>query len=910
MTTRREDGKKGTPSSPSRRRRPSPRQSYNEILHIDTTSGDDDENDTTDNIIFNDDDDDDEDDEHDHEVANIMKLTTASAPKSPSLPPSIISVRVPAGSDIEDDILTTSTNPIVEMAMRASSPRTEQRHEAYKNAILMALKKRQELEHQNHDDHEGETNREDYGGNDDGNYGFASNAEDDIKVKEMNRSDDHHGDNAKHHQDEDPISMLELPTLGVTPPTSIHPGKGITAGYRGDYDNDDGGIVPDSFHVDGPNANSDKVSILVDTAATIDEARGRHISTSKEEEEERGARMGDRIAEVDREHQLVLVDACEVGDRNGNDGGMDMVGGLIEQEEYGGFMNQNVIPPDIKYDGEYDHVDTFDANDKAKKRTTLNLMICGIVGITIIICGAVIAAVFILKDKSLPVDDGTSDSNITNIENSNTTTPPASSSTLAPTMVDRLSLMVSSILTKNVTDPYSLLLDPSTSQYQALHWLVYDDTYFQLTVNSAITEGDVGYGIAPSSPMDILTERYALAVFYFETNGPGWFSSGDWLSGSHVCLWYGVACVTDSEETVDGSDDWSSQFITSLDFHESEAQNGKGNGLDGTIPPEIGILSSHLRVLDVGAQEGPKTIVGGIPTELGLLTQLTMLRLHDQQLTGEIPRQLQALRNLKELDLSQNFLSGRLPSDVFQSLTSLAVLYLYNNNLSGSIPNEIGNLSSVVEVDLSLNDFSSSLPTEIGLLLNLQKLTLDNNNLSGSIPTNLGTCIGLTELFLEWNQLTGPIPAEIANIPGLNILDLANNKLSSSIPSEIGLLTDLVFVYLQDNKFTGSIPWEVKGLYHLFELNLQGNQLAGSVNALFCEQSTDFRNMKRGQFPTLYNLCVDNHDCSTATSSSASSGSSLPGTSASSGANNNTSTKEGNETDDCLVQCNCCSCWE
>ena len=53
---------------------------------------------------------------------------------------------------------------------------------------------------------------------------------------------------------------------------------------------------------------------------------------------------------------------------------------------------------------------------------------------------------------------------------------------------------------------------------------------------------------------------------------------------------------------------------------------------------------------------------GEIPSELGNLTELVRLYLHDNQLAGEIPSELSNLVNLKGLYLAGNQLSGCIPS--------------------------------------------------------------------------------------------------------------------------------------------------------------------------------------------------------------------------------------------------------
>ena len=77
----------------------------------------------------------------------------------------------------------------------------------------------------------------------------------------------------------------------------------------------------------------------------------------------------------------------------------------------------------------------------------------------------------------------------------------------------------------------------TSSQYQALSWLIYDDP----------ARLDI-----PNTPLSILIDRYVLAVFYFATNGDEWTNNDDYLDESSVCHWRGIKC--DSRESVTALD--------------------------------------------------------------------------------------------------------------------------------------------------------------------------------------------------------------------------------------------------------------------------------------------------------------------------------------------------------------------
>ncbi|XP_024972096.1 receptor-like protein 15 [Cynara cardunculus var. scolymus] len=93
----------------------------------------------------------------------------------------------------------------------------------------------------------------------------------------------------------------------------------------------------------------------------------------------------------------------------------------------------------------------------------------------------------------------------------------------------------------------------------------------------------------------------------------------------------------------------------------------------------------HILDLMVGLDLSRNKLVGEIPKELGLLTQIHSLNLSHNQLTGTIPMQFSNLENIESLDLSYNGLSGKVPSEL-SKLHYLAYFNVSYNNLSGRLP--------------------------------------------------------------------------------------------------------------------------------------------------------------------------------------------------------------------------------
>ena len=327
-----------------------------------------------------------------------------------------------------------------------------------------------------------------------------------------------------------------------------------------------------------------------------------------------------------------------------------------------------------------------------------------------------------------------------------------------------------------------------------------------LVVLCALVAGLRGPRVIASTHIatDANTDRDALVALYEATDGDNWVNSDNWLTDAPLDSWYGVAKFDD-------------RGVIGLTLTE--------NGLRGSIPPELGNLSS-LSWLDLWGNE----LRGTIPAELGNLSNLVVMDLSGNKLRGTIPAELGNLSNLASLNLSENQLRGSIPLE-FGRLTNLRQLSLAKNHLTGTIPSELSNTKLKWLVDLSDNELSGTIPPELGNLSDLIELNLSNNQLSGPIPSELGNLTYLTQLYLSDNALIGTIPSELGNLSYLEELGLWGNQLSGTVPAVLGKLVYLKWLLLTDNELGGLIPPELGNLTNLEGLSLSENQLRGSIPA-------------------------------------------------------------------------------
>ena len=297
----------------------------------------------------------------------------------------------------------------------------------------------------------------------------------------------------------------------------------------------------------------------------------------------------------------------------------------------------------------------------------------------------------------------------------------------------------------------------------------------------SLIAGLSGPKVYASSPIATAkdAERDALEALYQDTDGDNWTNNRNWLSNASLDSWHGV--TTDRNGRV-----------IELDLSENE--------LNGTIPSELGSLS-NLGVLRLSENQ----LRGTIPPELGNLTNLEVLNLFENRLSGTIPSELGNLSNLGALALFNNNLRGTIPSDLAR-LNNLRWLLLWSNQLDGSIPPELGKLTNLEWLYLSDNRLSGTIPSELGNLINLERLVLWGNQLSGTIPSELGYLINLTDLALSDNRLSGAIPPEFGNLTNLESLGLWGNELSGTVPPDLENLFGLTYLYLADNRLGGCLP--------------------------------------------------------------------------------------------------------
>nr|CAD1819886.1 unnamed protein product [Ananas comosus var. bracteatus] len=182
------------------------------------------------------------------------------------------------------------------------------------------------------------------------------------------------------------------------------------------------------------------------------------------------------------------------------------------------------------------------------------------------------------------------------------------------------------------------------------------------------------------------------------------------------------------------------------------------NGFTGNIPPTIGNLSK-LYWLDLGGNE----LTGSIPVSDGTTPGLDLL-MHPKhfhfginQLSGAIPSKLFSsnMQLIHALFDNNNF-SGSIPSTLGLVMT-LEVLRLDMNSLTGPVPTNLNNLTRVAELYLEYLKIGGQLPQGLLSASPMQTLRLRNNRFNGTLNISSDYSNQLELIDLQNNQISAII---------------------------------------------------------------------------------------------------------------------------------------------------------
>ena len=313
-----------------------------------------------------------------------------------------------------------------------------------------------------------------------------------------------------------------------------------------------------------------------------------------------------------------------------------------------------------------------------------------------------------------------------------------------------------------------------------------------------------------------LMNQFVLALLYTTLGGPRWNHPTQWMSlDVSECDWDGVICASDL--------DFDQGNV--VDFHVEKLNLAQMN-LVGSLPSEIGILT------DLQSLSLRNNIISGVlPSTIVTMTQLRRLDVQMNALKGKLP-DLSLLSHLQYLVLGENDFTGTIPAESFSNLTGLQVLALERNGFTGTLPSSLATLTQLSYLQLGDNQFRGPLPNLLALT-DLKELVLMSNQISGLLSDD-SLPVSLELLDLSVNNLNSTIPTTYGRLEKLNVLDLGGNHFRGTLPSEIGNLFKLNQLILNGCDLTGTVPSELGILQQIVTLNLSGNKLNGSIPQEIC----------------------------------------------------------------------------
>mmetsp|Transcript_11388 Transcript_11388/g.27147 ORF Transcript_11388/g.27147 Transcript_11388/m.27147 type:complete len:998 (+) Transcript_11388:336-3329(+) len=451
-------------------------------------------------------------------------------------------------------------------------------------------------------------------------------------------------------------------------------------------------------------------------------------------------------------------------------------------------------------------------NDTSTLLSRRRLIFLAAIGVILVVAVAIGVSVA-LQSKNDQSDDRGEDG-------ANNSSMPSSSSTNSTSSIatSRKSQLIDLLVTNKLT-PRSSFDDTSSPQSEAVSWLADTDPL-------KVSDTD----------QDVLFDRYALACFFFATNGlEDWTNQLNFLTEKSVCEWNARVETNnsiDDDGTLSVSLSTQTQGVICDDTQQVSEIRIDGNNLRGFIPAELSALS-HLTKLQLTrntytAGDNELPLLANV-AQVGKMTSLVQLNLSNNKLYGSIPDSFFDLMDLQELNLSGNSFTDTVDRRI-GDLDALRSLNLAGNNLDGTIRIEtLTNLETLVLDDLNDGGIVD-VQTQIVPLTNLNKLSMKRVDTFQPFLSDLSGMSNLEVLDLEDTDLDGSIGTSFSALTSLRYLSVKRNFLSGSIvPESFGTLSNLEFLDLSGNSFVGSLPSFPSSL---LELHIYDNQFSGSVDNL------------------------------------------------------------------------------
>ena len=581
---------------------------------------------------------------------------------------------------------------------------------------------------------------------------------------------------------------------------------------------------PDSVpgaHAVGPGFRGDLMPRIPNTSETGASARGYRLPPT---DHHSSVPVPPAVEPVDEEVGG-LVQARQVGDTNGL-----MMPGTMDNPE--GFQQAQPVG------GETEATRTTEEAERQEKMDQKRVRKIQLIIAAWFIIVIAVAAIIVVVQR----DNGTEQSRESVIEIQEGT----NMTTAFPTMIipdsPLLDLLPGFTVAVLETD-----MERTTPQFKAYLWMVNDprvDTYSN----------------------DRLLQRYALAAFYYATNGDQWESQQPetQLLLDPMTINRGNATAENAFNVTALNDSMTSESTFNVDDNSTPPFGGESRRrrlqFDPQGPPPYLEFAGfplkgcrrRLQVPTTGVGLGGPQASQGFGQQgaaggsgcgtLGVGSVWLSYDTHECRWfnqhnltffpTGPCHSRNGTNGTFAHLYLSSNNLDGTLPPEL-ALLTGMQHFFVESNLLRGTIPDEIyvGWQDTIQDFWVRRNRLSGTLSTHIGLWgKTLNRLNIFGNRFAGTLPDALYGMHNVKMMALLQNQFTGTIAGEL--IPGLKlmrVIGFSANRFRGTVPTELGLLNTLASFTIQNNDITGTLPTELGLLQQLEYLDVSKNDMSGVI---------------------------------------------------------------------------------
>ena len=252
----------------------------------------------------------------------------------------------------------------------------------------------------------------------------------------------------------------------------------------------------------------------------------------------------------------------------------------------------------------------------------------------------------------------------------------------------------------------------------------------------------------------------ALQILYNATNGEEWTNNYGWNQGS-PCDWHGCICSFDELIILDLTD----------------------NNLRGTLPSQIGLLYNLTNLI-----LKDNYLSGSIPTEIALIDELSYLGLSNNTLSGTLPSQLG--EDLYLLSIKDNDIAGTFPSDFISNHPMLIEAAIQNNEINGTITECVATSSIIIDClkiscdcdNCVCGEPPTAQPTLAPQVMHSSMPTSSPSDLFTAIPTSLPTS---NPLFSPTEMPSSSPLKSLSETPTSLPTYIPSNSMPSSRTSEI-----------------------------------------------------------------------------------------------------------------------------